>query len=99
MTRAQLFHIWQLVQSAQAEVIEKKLRRFVEKRSARDFSATGDVDQAAFHQRLQHTVDVDTAHGFDIGTRDWLAIRDDGERLQRGRAQARGFRRGKQLAY
>ena len=58
MTRAQLFHIWQLVQSAQAEMIEKKLRRFVQKRPARDFGATGDFNQAAFHQCLQHAIDV-----------------------------------------
>ena len=81
MTRAQLFHVWQVLQIPQAEVIEKKLRRFVEKRASGDFGATGDFDQAAFHQRLQHAVDVDAANRFDIGACDWLAIGDNRERL------------------
>src|SRR4030095_10151479 len=46
MMCAQLFHIWQFVQIAQTKVIEEKLRRFVEKRSAGNFGASANFHQA-----------------------------------------------------
>src|SRR6266536_4560654 len=97
MTRAQLFYIRQFVQSAQAEVIKKKLRGLVQKRAPGNFGASGDFNQAAFHYCLQHAIDIDTAHCFNIGTRNRLAIRNNRERFERGCAQARRFGRGKKL--
>ena len=71
----------------------------VEKRAAGDFGPAGDLDQTTFHQGLQHAIDVHAAHRFDIGARNRLAIRDDRERLQPGRGQARRFGHGKKLAH
>ncbi len=99
MARPQLFHVGQFVQIAQTEMIKKKLRGFVKKRAAGNFGPSGNFDEAAFHQCLQHPIDVHAAHGFDIGARNWLAIRDDRERLQRRRGQARRFGHGKKLAH
>ena len=73
--------------------------RFVKKRTARDFGAPRDFDEATLHQRLQHAVDINAAYVFDIGARDWLAISNDCECLKRGRAQASRLWNGKKLAY
>jgi hypothetical protein len=80
-------------------VIEKKLRRFVQKRTSGNFRATGDFHETAFHQGLQHSIDADTADGFDISTCNRLAVGNDRERLERGRGQARRLGRWQQLAY
>ena len=46
---------------------------------------------------MKNAVDRDAAHRFDIGAGDRLAISDDGQGLERGRGQARGFGRGKKF--
>ena len=51
--------------------------------AADDFGATGGFNEAAFKQRLHRAVNVHAADLLDLGARDGLAIRDDGERLQR----------------
>src|SRR6266571_1879278 len=45
----QFFHVWQFVETTQAKVIKKKLCRFIQKRTAGDFGASGDLNQAALH--------------------------------------------------
>ena len=80
-------------------MIEKKLRGLVQERPSRNFRAPANFDKTAFHQCLQNPIDGDAADGLDIGARDRLAIGDDSERFERGRGQARRFRRGKKLAH
>jgi len=80
-------------------MIEEKLRRFVEKRPARNFRAAGDFDETAFHQGLQDSVNVHPANGFNIGARDRLAVSNYRECLERGCGQARRLGRRKKLAH
>ena len=80
-------------------MVEKELGCFVQKWTAGNFGTTGNFDEAAFHQRLQHAVDIDTAYSLDIGTGDRLTVGDDGERFQRGWSQPCRFRSGKELAH
>src|ERR1043166_1476618 len=49
MSGAEFFDVWEFVEIAQAEMIEKELRRLVQQRAAGDFGAPGDLDQSAFH--------------------------------------------------
>src|ERR1051325_8169014 len=98
MSRAQFFHIRKLVEIAQTKVIEEKFRRLVKKRASGNFGASGNFYEAALHQRLQDAVDRHSAHCFDIGARDRLAISDDREGLERGRSEARRFWRRKKSA-
>ena len=48
-----------------------------------------DVDQSALEQRLEHTAHGDAADLLDLGAADRLAIRDDGERLERRAGEPR----------
>jgi len=72
----------------QSEVLEEDWRRPVHERTSKPFAATNDIDEATLVQRLQHAADRDATNLLDLGATDRLAIRDDGERLQRGRGQA-----------
>ena len=94
---AQFLCIRQFVEIAKTEMFEEELGGFVEQWTAWQFRAPADFHQAAFHQVLQDAFDSDTAHRFDIGAGDWLAISDDGEGFQRGRRKPRRFRSGKKL--
>src|ERR1700693_3868949 len=98
MTRAQFLDVWQFVEVAQTEMIEKKFRRFVKQRAPRNFGAAANLNEPAFHQCLQNAVDGDAADRFDIGARDRLTVSDDGERLERGGAQTRRFWRREKSA-
>src|SRR6516164_4969064 len=44
--------------------------------------ATGNFDEATFHQRLKNAVDRHTANGFDIRARDRLPVSNDRERFK-----------------
>ena len=79
-------------------MFEEKLRRFVEQRAPGNFRASRDFHQAALHQILQHAIDRDAAHDFDISARDGLAIGNDGEGFERWRGETLRFRRRKKLA-
>src|SRR5437870_13540008 len=99
ITFPQLFHIWQFVEIAKAEVIEKKLSRLIQKRSPGDFGASGNFDETALHQCLQHAIDVHAANRFHIGTRNGLAICNNRQRFQRRRTQPRRLWGGKKLTH
>src|SRR4051812_10044754 len=79
-------------------MFEKKLSGLVQKWTTRYFCASGNFQQAAFHQGLQHAVDIYTANGFDVRPGNRLAVSDYGEGFQCRRAQARRLWPGKQLA-
>src|SRR6266404_623447 len=49
VTLPQFLDVGQFVKSAQAKVIEKKLRCLVEQRAAGNFGAAADFDETAFH--------------------------------------------------
>src|SRR2546425_8779369 len=93
MACAEFLNVWQFVEIAQTEMVEKKFGRFVKQRTTGNLGASRNFDEAALHQRLQNAIDGDAAHCFDIGAGDGLAISDDSERLERGRTQTRRFRR------
>src|SRR2546423_3264732 len=78
-------------------MFEEKLGRLIEQGAARNFRATGDLHQTAFHQILQHAVNGDSANRFDVGARDRLAIRDDGQGFERRRSKPRRFHCREQL--
>ncbi len=80
-------------------MFEKKLRRRVEQRTAGQFGAAGDADQRAVEQRLDDPARVHAAHRFHVRARQRLAVGDDGERFQRGRAQPRRAALGKELPH
>src|SRR6202030_389951 len=98
MACAQLFDVWQFIEIAQTEMIEKKFCRFVKQRTPRNFGAAGNFDEAALHQCLQNAVDSNTADRFDVRTRDRLPVSNDGKRLERGRTETRRFWRWKKSA-
>src|SRR5205807_7782266 len=66
MARPQFLDVRDFVQIAQTKMIEKKFRGFVKQRTSGNFGATGNFNEAAFHQRLQNPVDGHAADGFDI---------------------------------
>ena len=51
--------------------------------------ATGDADEAFFHEHAKHFRGADTAYRFDIRTGDRLSVSDHGQRFERGRGQTR----------
>src|ERR1051325_10186285 len=99
VTLPEFLDIGQLVEGAQPEMIEEKRCRLIKQGAAWNFSAPGNFDETALQQGLQYSVDGDAADAFDIRPGDRLPIRDDGERLQRRRAQSRRFGRGEQLTH
>ena len=78
-------------------MLEEKLRCLVKQRPARDLGATGNLNQPALHQRLQHAFDCYPADRFDIGPGDRLAVGDDGEGLERRWRETSWFRGGEKL--
>src|ERR1051326_3369637 len=86
VTLSEFLDIGQLVEGAQPEMIEEKRCRLIKQGAAWNFSAPGNFDETALQQGLQYSVDGDAADAFDIRPGDRLPIRDDGERLQIGRA-------------
>ena len=80
-------------------MIEEKLRRFIKERPAGNFRAAGDFDETAFHQRLQHSINVHAADSFNVGACDRLPVSNNRECLERGRGQARRLGRRKKLAH
>src|SRR3982751_3310180 len=98
MTRAQFLNVWEFIEIAQTEMIEKKFRRLIKQWATRNFGAAGNFDQAAFHQRLQNAIDGDAADRLDIRARDRLPVSDDGERFERRRTQAHRFWRWEKFA-
>src|SRR5262249_39988640 len=96
MAHAQLFNIRQLVQTPKPKMIQEKLRSFVKQWTPWDFGAPRNFNEAALHQCLKHTINVDSSNRFDICADDRLAIRDNREGLQRRRTQpSRSWRRKK----
>jgi hypothetical protein len=51
-------------------------------------AAAADADELEFQQDLDHVIHIHAAHRLDVRTRDRLAIRDDGQRLERGSGQS-----------
>jgi len=60
-------------------MLQEKLRCLIQQRPAGYFSATGNSDQAPFHQSLQDALDRNTADRFDVSTGDRLAVGNDRE--------------------
>src|SRR5205823_12005372 len=78
---------------------EEEFCGLVEKWAPRQFGASTNFHQAAFHQVLQDAFDRDAAHRFNVGPSDWLTISDDGESFQCGRRKPRRFRLWEKLTY
>ena len=72
----------QLAQIAEAEEIEKLLRRAVEDRPADLLALAEHADQRAIEQQAERRRRIDAADLVDLGARDRLAIRHDRERLE-----------------
>ncbi len=71
---AQFVGVGKLVEAFQAEELEEKRRRFVEKRPARLLGTAGHADHLPLQQRRDHAIDGHTAHRFDFGAADGLAV-------------------------
>src|SRR5207302_6669388 len=81
------------------EVFEEKLCCFVKQWTPWNFGASGDADESAFEQTVDHSIHRDAAHGFDVGARDRLAIGDERQCFQSRAAEPHRFAFGKKLAH
>ena len=79
----------QVVERVEAEPFEEQARRAVQQREPGTGIARDLLDQAALLQRAHHAVDVHAANGGHLRTAHRLLVRDDRERLERGRRQSR----------
>jgi hypothetical protein len=90
--------VGEFVEGFEAEVLEEVFGALVEEGAAGDIGASGDADEAAFEEHIDHAIDGDAADGFDIGACDGLAVGDDGQCFEGGAAEADGFALGEKLA-
>ena len=65
------------------ELLQKNRRGAIQQRPPHALGTSDDVDQTSFEQRLEHAPHSHASDLFDLGPPDRLAIRDDGERLER----------------
>src|SRR5688572_5542081 len=81
----------QLIEAAQAEVVEEIPRGAEKLRMAGHFPVPDDADPAALRERADDVrVDRHAAHVLDLAARDRLPVRDERERLQQRARVARG---------
>ena len=82
----ELFGLGQIGQVPQPEQLEKERRGAVQQWAAQRVAPSHHLDQSSLLQRAQHSAGRDAADLFDLDPSYRLAVRDDGERLQRGGA-------------
>ncbi len=70
------------------KLLEKTGRRAVKKRPSHSLAAADDFNQLALVKRLEHLTRANAANLLDLGTADWLPVRDDGECLERRRRES-----------
>src|SRR5688500_8797756 len=80
----------QLLEMAESELLEEDRRRAVQKWAANAFGATGDLDQAAVMERLEHTANRDAPDLLDLCAPDRLPIGDECQRLECGGRESMG---------
>src|SRR6185369_9814267 len=85
----------QLLEMSKREMLEEHRCRAVQQGTPESLTAANDVDEPTLVQRLEHATHGDAANLFDLRAADRLAIRDDGERLERRGRQP--LRAGSQL--
>src|ERR1700757_5054827 len=73
---AELGKVGQAFEVLQSEQFQELAGGLVDYRAARRVLAPGNLDEAFFEQRFEHTARVDAAQLFDLGARDWLSIGD-----------------------
>src|SRR4051812_46003734 len=84
----QVFGARQVVQRAEAEVLQEKGRRSVQQRPAQPLAAAHHLHQAALLERLEHRAGAHAADVLQLGAAHRLAVGDDGQRLERGAREA-----------
>lgn len=73
----------QLFEMSQRELFKELRGGAVQQRTADAFTATHDVNESAFVQRLEHAANRHAANLFDFGASDWLTVCNDGKRFER----------------
>ena len=72
---------------AQRELFEEERRRSVQQRTPQSFATRDDFDERALEQRLENRADIHAAYLGDLGAADWLPVRDNRQRFERGARQ------------
>ena len=85
---AEFFEARHVADVVESEVHEKFARGAIQKRTADDVLASGDADHAPLQQRANGLIRIHAADLRNLRRRNRLAIRDDGQRLQRGDGEA-----------
>jgi hypothetical protein len=81
---AQFIGVGKLIEIPEAKMIHEILRGFIEQRSARNFGAARNLDEAAIEQRLHYAIHCNASNGFNVGACDGLAVGNDCERFEAG---------------
>ncbi len=81
-----------VLERLEAEVLEEELGGAVQERTAEPLGSTHHVDQPPVLQRLDDTGRADPADVLDLDASDRLAVRDDGEGLERRAREPRRAR-------
>jgi hypothetical protein len=81
---AQFLGVGKLVEIPEAKMLHEILCGFVKQGSARNFRATGDLDECAIEQSLQDTIHGNAPYRLDVGPRYGLAVK----RCQRFKSRA-----------
>src|SRR5206468_1587260 len=84
----QLLEPRQVLQIFQTENLHERRRGPIEQRAAQPFAARHDLDQTTLHQLVHDGAGIDAANLIDFEAPDRLAIRDNGQRFERGGRQA-----------
>jgi hypothetical protein len=74
----------ELLEADKSKLLKKLERRPVNDGAPNLLKATQVLNEAMVDECPDHAIRVDAAYGFDLRTRDGLAIGDDGQRLQGG---------------
>src|SRR4051812_43828680 len=72
----------------QGELFEERASRPVQQRTSKALTAPNDIDQSALVKRLENRARTDAADFLDLRATNWLPVRDDCQRLQRGCRQS-----------
>src|SRR6476620_120443 len=76
---AELVGVREVVDAADAEVLEEEVGRFVKQGATGKFGTAPDLHEVAVEELLDHPVAGDATDGLDGGLGDRLTVGDDGE--------------------
>src|SRR5687768_9841479 len=79
----QLIRPRQLAEVPQSKLLEESGRCSIQQRTSHAFAAADDLDELTLVKRLQHLAAAHSANVLDFRAPNWLAVRDDCERLER----------------